>query len=550
MEENFQTKEQDTQKIILDCIKSLNTSLEMEKVLYNNFKYLKGYFPLEAISLHMFSKNNSEVQQLCFTTDRGCEVSDERFVLKDYEAKRLEYYESSEKKVRVFTYADTKYKNLLKNYFFKKLKNKNPSMLITLLKSDSKIIGYIQFFSKKGHKFTEEHCHLFELLKDVFTSIMLSIYSHHEVFKSMEKLQNENNELKRKNEARNEFIGNSEKITKALDMVETLAPKELSILILGETGTGKELIADMLQRKSKRKNNIFLKVNCGAIPESLIDSELFGHEKGAFTGAFEVKKGYFEQADGGTLFLDELGELSLQAQVRLLRVLQFGLIERVGGKKSIPVDVRIIAATNRNLENMLQLGTFREDLYYRLHAFPIRLPALRERKEDIALLLKFFIDKIAKKENITSFQINTEKLRRLYAYSWPGNVRELENIVERSMILSRSNTIDFTEHLPDDPRWYLEQKEEIKQDTKPELKAYIMQCIEEYISEKDCKIANKKHESYTIDDKMREEIIKALKQSKGRVTGKNSAAVLLDINEHTLRKRMQKLGIDRKKDSV
>jgi len=237
------------------------------------------------------------------------------------------------------------------------------------------------------------------------------------------------------------IIGRSSSLKNVHEMIQQVAPSDATVLIYGESGTGKELFAAEIFRLSKRANCPFLKLNCGALPETIIESELFGHEKGAFTGALQQRKGRFEIADKGTIFLDEIGELSPQIQVKLLRVLQERELERVGGSQTIKVDVRLIAATNKNLEEEMKMGRFREDLFYRLNVFPIQLPPLRERKCDIMLLADYFIEKYAEKNGKLIKRISSPAVDLLTSYSWPGNVRELENCIERAVILSTDMVI-------------------------------------------------------------------------------------------------------------
>ncbi|HRU27475.1 MAG TPA: sigma 54-interacting transcriptional regulator [Treponema sp.] len=243
------------------------------------------------------------------------------------------------------------------------------------------------------------------------------------------------------------IIGTSKGIRSVLEQVALVAPSDATVLITGESGTGKELVASEIHRQSKRASQTFIKINCAALPESIIESELFGHEKGSFTGALNQRKGRFELANGGTIFLDEIGDLSPQIQVKLLRVLQEREIERVGGSQPIKVDVRLIAATNRNLEADIKSGRFREDLFYRLNVFPIHIPPLRERKSDIILLADFFAEKYAQKNGKLIKRISSPALDLLSSYHWPGNVRELENCIERAVILSTDNVI-HSYHLP------------------------------------------------------------------------------------------------------
>ncbi len=243
------------------------------------------------------------------------------------------------------------------------------------------------------------------------------------------------------------IIGKSHAMRALYDLLAQVAPSDTTVLIRGESGTGKEMVAQALHYTSPRADKPFVKVNCAALPEAVIESELFGHEKGAFTGAIATRKGRFEMADTGTIFLDEIGDLSPSMQVKLLRVLQEREIERVGGNRTIKIDVRIVTATNRNLEELLQTGTFREDLYYRLNVFPLHLPPLRERKSDILLLADYFIEKYNKKNRKNVKRIATSAINLLMSYRWPGNVRELENVIERAVLLA-SNDVILGIHLP------------------------------------------------------------------------------------------------------
>ncbi|MCH8954882.1 sigma 54-interacting transcriptional regulator [candidate division KSB1 bacterium] len=307
-----------------------------------------------------------------------------------------------------------------------------------------------------------------------------------------------------------EIISTSKSFKKVLRNVEQVAVTDATVLILGETGTGKELIARALHTTSLRKERPLVKVNCAALPENLIESELFGHEKGAFTGAFSRKQGRFELADRGTIFLDEIGDLPLDLQAKLLRVLQEGEFERVGGTQTIKVDVRVIAATNRNLEESTRSGTFREDLFYRLNVFPITLPPLRERAEDIPLLVNHFIKKYQGKLGKKISRVPQKVMKTLQTYHFPGNIRELENIIERAIILARDETLQVDESL-----------ELLKSPAAPAENEGTLAEIE------------------------RSHIVSVLEETNWRIEGQKGAALRLGINANTLRSRMQKLGIMR-----
>ena len=248
------------------------------------------------------------------------------------------------------------------------------------------------------------------------------------------------------------IVGHSEEIREVIELIMSVAPTNISVLITGDSGVGKEVVAKAIHKLSPRKNKMMIAVNCGAIPEGLLESELFGHEKGAYTGAIATKKGYFELADGGTIFLDEIGETPLQTQVKLLRVLESGEFMRVGSGELRKGDVRVITATNRDLSKMVQAKQFRKDLYYRLKAITINIPPLRDRKEDIPLLLKHFIEETVKENNIEFKGFSEEAMRRIEDSDWSGNIRELKNFVESVMVLAAGKEVDISlvkEHLPD-----------------------------------------------------------------------------------------------------
>lgn len=344
--------------------------------------------------------------------------------------------------------------------------------------------------------------------------ILANLYAFEEIRILTQKLEQEKNFLLDEINLSNSFqkiIGNSQAIHNSLSKVKQVAPLDATVLILGETGTGKELIARAVHNLSKRKENTFITVNCAALPAQLIESELFGHERGSFTGAVEKRIGKFEVADGGTIFLDEIGELPLEIQAKLLRVLQEKEFERLGGKSTIHSDVRIVAATNRELEKEVELGKFRADLFFRLNVFPIKVPPLRERIDDIPLLVKYFIDVYSKRIGKEVKSIRKNDLDMLMQYDWPGNVRELEHITERAIIISDGTILSFENLLSGS----------IKK-SEADLDSFR-----------------------TLVEIEKEHIVSALKITNGKVTGENSAAQILGINGKTLGSRMRKLGIKR-----
>jgi formate hydrogenlyase transcriptional activator len=333
--------------------------------------------------------------------------------------------------------------------------------------------------------------------------------------KTEERLRNENLVLREEIESSSmfeEIVSSCKRMREVLRHVEKVAPSDSTVLILGETGTGKELIARALHRRSKRANRAFVKVNCAAIPESLIASELFGHEKGAFTGALQRRVGRFEAADGGTLFLDEVGELPMETQIALLRVLQEKEFERVGSNRPISVNVRVIAATNRDLPAAVAAGTFRQDLFYRLNVFPIAVPPLCERVDDIPLLVEYFVGRFAKGAGKNIRHIGKHTLEQLKSYDWPGNIRELQNVVERAVILCETDTFVV------DESWLRREPAD-----SPRSKDGLLSLAEREV----------------------EMIEEALAEAHGRISGPSGAAAKLGIPRQTLESKIRRLCIDR-----
>jgi len=365
----------------------------------------------------------------------------------------------------------------------------------------------------------------YHLFKCILSQIALSIsnmLANEKVNKQLEEINNYKHQLEEekiylKEEIETtlnyaEIVGESPVMQKVFRLVAQVAPSDSTVLLLGETGTGKELIARAIHNNSPRKNKLMVKVNCAALPANLIESELFGHERGSFTGATERRLGKFELANNGTLFLDEIGEMPLDLQVKLLRALQEREIERIGGNTTIKVNVRFIAATNRDLEKEMLEGRFRRDLYYRLNIFPIELPPLRSRKEDIPLLAIYFIQRFAKKAGKDIITLNNRALQELVQYKWPGNIRELEHIIERSVLLAPGDTIKQV-HLP----------------AAQQQQATVIEEAEFVIK--------------TIDEHERHAILKTLKYCGGRIGGDGGAAMLLGLPTSTLNSRMKRLGI-------
>ena len=355
-----------------------------------------------------------------------------------------------------------------------------------------------------------------KFLQQVATQIAYAIdhvLAYQQIKQLSEKLRLENEYLAEEVKASRNLgsvIGESASFRKVVELVKAVAPTQTTALLLGETGTGKEVLARAIHDLSPRSDKPFIRVNCAALPAGLIESELFGHERGAFTGAGQRRAGRFELANKGTLFLDEIGEMPLEAQVKLLRVLQDGMVDRVGGTQPISVDVRLIAATNADLAAGVSKGLFRADLFYRLHIFPISVPPLRERRQDIVLLAQHFLSRLGEKMNRSQLKFDAPSLQRLMDYHWPGNVRELQNVIERAVILSPSSTISVDEVF---------------------LPTATMSLPQEH--------------SLNLGELERAHILKVLEQTNWRIYGNGGAAELLGLNPETLRSRIRKLGIRR-----
>jgi formate hydrogenlyase transcriptional activator len=391
------------------------------------------------------------------------------------------------------------------------------------LLSESRPIGVLQLISRRESAFAKQDVKFLDQVANQIALALKNALEYEEVAKANDRLaeadarsRNESLALREQIERDSMFediVGSSEPLRRVLSQVRKVAPSDSTVLILGETGTGKELIARAIHKRSSRAKQAFIAVNCAAIPPSLIASELFGHERGAFTGATQRRLGRFEAANGGTIFLDEVGDVPAEIQVALLRVLQEREIERVGSDKPVPVDVRIVAATHRDLEQLVAQGKFRQDLLYRLTVVPITVPSLQERAEDIPLLVEYFVDRFAKKTGKKFRTIAKQSLRLFQAYTWPGNIRELQNVVERGVILTDSDTFSV------DETWFKRKQPKVAAPTRGMTGALL--------------------------DQEKEMIEAALADSRGTIAGPTGAAAKLSIPRATLEAKIRRLGIDK-----
>jgi len=373
-------------------------------------------------------------------------------------------------------------------------------------------VGALSLVSAHENAFGEADAELLSQCAKQIAIAVENVLAYREIANLKDKLNKE--KLYLEDEIRSELnfeeiIGESPAIKQVLKQVGIVAPTDSTVLILGETGTGKELLARAIHDRSKRRERTFVKLNCAAIPTGLLESELFGHEKGAFTGAIATKVGRFELADGGTLFLDEVGDIPLELQSKLLRVLQEQEFERLGSTRTIKVSIRLLAATNRDLAEMVASKLFRSDLYYRLNVFPLTVPALRDRRQDIPLLVRYFVQQLARRMDKTIDTIPTESITALSRYDWPGNIRELENLIERAIILTQGTSL----YVP---------LTELKQQAGDEIPPPA-----------------------TLEETERQHILRILKSTKWVVGGPTGAAAQLGMKRTTLQSKMQRLGIAR-----
>jgi len=486
--------------------------LKIENALQATLILLQKVIPVDECYLEYFDPQFKSMRTIAKATISSCEALD---LLTSLSAPAQESASITElpggKDVFIF---DQPWERAISREMLEFHDAQSTSLIALMLKTGSEFFGVL-ILNSINEIFTEEHGAIISDLRDPFCIAMSNALKHREL-RTMKDLLADDNRFLQKELYRmsgEDIIGDNFGLREIMHQVHQVAPLDSPVLLMGETGVGKDVIANAIHMSSARRKEAFVSVNCGAIPESLLDSELFGHEKGAFTGAIGQKKGRFERANNGTLFLDEIGELPLDAQVRLLRVLQSKEIERVGGTETIKLNIRIIAATNRNLERMVQKGGFREDLWFRLNVFPIWIPPLRERRADIPALLQHFVLMKSRELKLPLIpKVAPKAIDALMAYHWPGNVRELQNVVERALILNPKGPISFDQILGMGSSGRRPGKS-----------------------------------SDNLDQMITSHIQNVLNKTKGRIHGKDGAAELLGIHPSTLRNRMNKLGISYKK---
>lgn len=490
-------------------------NLEIEKALHSLLLYLKDFMPIKRMYLQYFDETFESIRTIAYADDSGYKKLNQLAHLSK-DAVELNKNVPNDKDAFLLTNPqEFPVSRDMMNYH----NQSGSSIIILALRLEEKMLGFLILQSDGEVKFSEENLKLVESLKDPLVIAMSNTLEHLEVIKLKDLVVDDNkylnSELRRLSGY--EVIGANFGLRRVMHKVHQVAPLDSPVLLLGETGVGKDVVATAIHNLSTRTNEPFVSVNCGAIPPTLIDSELFGHEKGSFTGALSQKRGRFERANKGTIFLDEIGELPLEAQIKLLKVLQTKEIERIGGTKTIQLDIRIIAATNRNLEQMIKDNQFREDLWFRLNVFPIWIPPLRERRSDIPALLQHFITQKVKELNLSSVpKLDSGVIKPLLDYDWPGNVRELQNIVERELILNPKGPLTFND-------------------------------INLALKKSNSSVSETNVETDNLDEMNIQHIKRVLNKANGKIHGKDGAAELLGINSNTLRNKMNKLGIQYKK---
>ena len=487
-------------------------SLDIEKALQHCFLYVREIIPTSELSLTVYNHDEGILEVVAVANDKGSFPGTDEIHIPPHLRKQLE--EPGEyPRVRV---SNDIYKDDITRLVAKKFNYPDSSVIVARLTMEDKLVGSLIARVIGKDKYTKEHVRLWSLVNEPAAVALANSQRYLELLKLKEHLADDSKYFQ--DELRKDFsegiIGVNFGLREVMEQVIRVAPSLSPVLLYGETGTGKEIIANAIHKLSFRNQGPLIKVNCGAIPESLIDSELFGHEKGAFTGAIAQKRGRFERADGGTIFLDEVSELPLNVQVRLLRVLQEKEIDRVGGTKPIKIDIRIISATNRDLRKLVETGEFRDDLYYRLGVFPIYIPPLRERKGDIPALVEYFKRKKATEMGLRSVpKLAPGATEMLMEYEWPGNVRELNNVIERALIIYREKPLAFDDILGFSAK---------------QNKHVVLRNNEDDLS---------------IDNMEASHIRRIMEITGGRIEGQKGAAILLGIKPGTLRHRMRKLGI-------
>ncbi|MGS0724895.1 sigma 54-interacting transcriptional regulator [Shewanella sp. 0m-11] len=495
----------------------LCSSLSLEVALQSYYEFVRQHIPIDGIFLNIYRPEHGDIQFLSHVNDHQVVALNKQVKISPEMEAGLQ--ENDRPVIRII---NDIHLDKVTSFVAPQVIPEIASVILLRMVSSDTHLGVVGFYAKKPGQFKPLHADLIEPHKDTLSLITAFNLRGRNLLRANQALSQENDNLKRAMFAPDGVVGAEGGLKKVMVQVDAIAALNTSVLMQGETGCGKEVIANAIHAKSNRAGKPFIKVNCGAIPDTLIDSELFGYEKGSFTGAESRKAGYFEQANGGTIFLDEIGELPLSAQVRLLRVLQNSSITRVGGFESVDLNIRVIAATHRNLQAMVHEKTFREDLWYRLAVFPINIPSLRQRRSDIPLLVQHFIEVLAAKFNLDTLpRVMPEQLAVLNNYGWPGNVRELINVLERAIIQNPRGPLSFDLLTAVD-------KEEVQTQSGQTIIVDPSRASDKLVP---------------LETMISKYINHAMRITGGKLYGPGGAAELLDINPNTLKSKMKKLGL-------
>jgi formate hydrogenlyase transcriptional activator len=486
-------------------------NLEIDKALQDCLFFIRNFIPADLMAFIIYIPEQDVFETIAVARLSG---SDTLSIKIPVPAENRGHLKTDFSAPRITTMEDIATQTAISG-FYKEMGFPRGEGIVMEMVLAGKKMGALIIINEKGEKYTIEHQRRLSLLNEPFGIALTNSLRYRKVNQLKNLLADDKQYLQEEllQNIEEKIIGSDSGLRDIMESVRQVAPTDSPVLLQGETGVGKEVVAGAIHKASPRRNGPFIKVDCGAITGSLIDSELFGHEKGAFTGAISQKRGRFERAEGGTIFLDEFAELPPEAQSRFLRVIQDKEIERVGGEKPIKVDCRIILATNRNLDEMIRQARFRYDLYYRIQVFPIIIPPLRKRKTDIPALTRHFLQKKARKLSLPDIPaLAPGALDRLTAYDWPGNVRELENTIERALIINRNKPLTFNDLWP----------EYQNTASSPQADAACFLSLDE---------ASTRH------------ILEALHKTAGKIEGPGGVAALLGVNPGTLRQKMRKLKI-------
>lgn len=492
------------------------SSCQIEKAFFRCFLYIRDFIPADSLTLHLFDSGLGFIETVVDVGIAGGEIISHKTQLQPAIRKQIQAFIEFFDGKPQYQILESISLNEMASIVARDYNSSDDPALILDLIVEGEYMGIIVVSNTRKEKYSKAHARRMLLLHGLFSLACANFIRHRDLMELKKRLANNYRHLQDDliRLSGDEIVGAEQGLKGVMEMVCQVAPASSPVLLMGETGAGKDVIAHAIHRLSPRRDNSLIKVDCTVIPESLVESDLFGHEKGAFTGAISRIHGRFERAHGGTVFLDEIGELSLQSQKKILRVLEEGIIERVGGTETIRLDIRIIAATNRYLETMVAEGKFRQDLFFRLNVFPIVIPPLRERREDIPLFVYHFIKKQSRKLRLPAIaNLAPGTIDILTAYPWPGNIRELKNIVERELIISAGKPLAFA--------------------SLTSLSPGGTEIPVEHMAEG----------SLSLDRAMSAHIQKVIAMTDGRVEGPRGAARLLDIHPRTLQHRMKKLGI-------